>query len=75
VRDTSDPTTTKGGAAYFTSRSTGTIYGSVVVQGGGHLNGSSAIVYNSTVMKALSNLNATNPASQVPGSWTDRYGY
>jgi len=76
VRDTSDPTTIVGGAANFVSHSTGTIYGSVVVQGtGSKLNGSSAVVYNGTVLKNLANLQATNPASQVPGSWTDRYVY
>ena len=75
VRDTSDPTTVVGGAATFDTVSSGTIYGAAIVQGSGDLRGSSAIIYNGTVLKNLSNLQATNPASQVPGSWTDRYVY
>jgi len=76
VRDTTDPgPTVVGGAVSISNNSQGTIYGSLVIQGGGTLNGSSAVIYNGNVMKALSNLNSTNPASQVPGTWTDRYGY
>ena len=80
VRDTNCPgagscTTPVGGGAHFTTRSTGTIYGAAVVMGDGQLNGSAAIIYNGTVLNSLKNLQATNPASQVPGSWTDRYVY
>ena len=38
--------------------STGTIYGSAVVQGTARANGTSAIVYNGTVMQTLLNLDS-----------------
>jgi hypothetical protein len=76
VRDTSDPTTVVGGAGTFVTHSTGTIYGSVVVQGSAaKLNGSSAIVYNGAVIAALAGLPGANPPAPLPGSWTDRYSY
>ena len=69
-----DPAT--GGDGSFTAESNGTIYGSVIVQGSGpKLNGNAAIVYNGTVMQALSTLPTMNTASPVPGAWTDRYAY
>lgn len=78
VRDTTaaGSTTTYGGAATFTSHSTGTIYGSVIVQGtAAKLNGSSSVVYSQIVMNNLLNLDSLYVASPVPGSWTDRYAY
>lgn len=77
VRDTTTPgPTVFGGAASFTSHSTGTIYGSVIVQGPvSKLNGSSAVIYNGQVMTTLLNLDSLYSASPVPGSWTDRYAY
>jgi Tfp pilus assembly protein PilX len=78
VRDTTaaGSSTTYGGAANFVGHSTGTIYGAVVVQGhASKINGSSAVIYNQTVMSTLLNLTPMNPAAPVPGSWTDRYAY
>jgi hypothetical protein len=78
IRDTTaaGSTTSFGGTASFVSHSTGTIYGSVIVQGNGDkLNGSSSIVYNQNVMNNLLNLDSLYVASPVPGSWTDRYAY
>lgn len=79
VRDTTpagQSTPNYGGAATFVGHSTGTIYGSVVVQGpAAKLNGSSAIVYNGTVLNAFKNLPGQLVASPVPGAWTDRYAY
>lgn len=80
VRDTTaagSSTAKYGGAATFNANSNGTLYGSVVVQGTAtKLNGTTAIIYNSTVMK---NLNppggGKNPSAPLPGSWTDRYSY
>jgi len=78
VRDTTAAGghTAFGGSATFVSHSTGTIYGSVIVQGNAaKLNGSSSVVYNKTVMNNLLNLDVLYTASPVPGSWTDRYAY
>jgi hypothetical protein len=78
VRDTTAPgsSTSYGGTASFVGHSTGTIYGSVVVQGvAKKINGTSAVVYNQQIMNALGSLTALNPAAEVSGSWTDRYAY
>jgi hypothetical protein len=78
VRDTTaaGSSTPYGGTANFVGHSTGTIYGSVVVQGTAKkINGTSAVVYNQQIMDALGALTALNPASEVAGSWTDRYAY
>jgi hypothetical protein len=78
VRDTTAPgsSTSYGGTATFVGHSTGTIYGSVVVQGrASKINGTSAVVYNQQILNALSSLTALNPAAEVAGSWTDRYAY
>jgi len=79
VRDTTaagSSTANYGGAATFTANSNGTIYGSVVVQGNAaKLNGTTAIIYNSAVMKGLGGGGGKNPAAPLPGSWTDRYSY
>jgi len=78
IRDTTaaGSSTSFGGTATFVGHSTGTIYGSVVVQGAASkINGTSAVVYNGQIMAALLGLTSLNPASPVPGSWTDRYAY
>ncbi len=66
---------TDGGGATLVMHSTGTIYGSAIVQGTARANGTSAIVYNGTVMQTLLNLDSNYGAAPVPGSWTDRYAY
>ena len=65
-----------GGVGTFTAHSNGTVYGSVVVQGtAAKLNGSSAIIYNGTVLGAFATESGGTSDSPVPGSWTDRYAY
>ena len=78
VRDTTAPgsSTTYGGAANFVGHSTGTIYGSVVVQGAASkINGTSAVVYIPQLMTTLANEKALQVSHPIPGSWTDRYAY
>ena len=79
VRDTTaagSSTGKYGGAATFSANSNGTLYGSVVVQGTAtKLNGTTAIIYNSTVMRGINTSGGKNPAAPLPGSWTDRYSY
>ncbi|WP_157578358.1 hypothetical protein [Rudaea cellulosilytica] len=78
IRDTTaaGSSTSYGGAADFRSNSTGTIYGSVVIQGTGEkLNGSSSIVYSTAVMGALKTLPSLKTPAALPASWTDRYAY
>lgn len=50
------------------------VYGAVVLEGGGRINGNVDVIYNK---KSLSGANgAGNPTvGEVPGSWTDRYSY
>jgi Tfp pilus assembly protein PilX len=79
VRDTTpagQSTTKYGGVASFTADSSGTIYGSVIVQGSvTKFNGSAAVIYNNLIGTNLGLENSLNSASPVPGSWTDRYSY
>ncbi|WP_330890512.1 PilX N-terminal domain-containing pilus assembly protein [Rudaea sp.] len=74
-----DPTTggsTDGSGGSLTMQAGSVIYGSVVIQGqfikG---NGTAAIVYLPKVLAGFTGEPTLNPASPVPGSWTDRFSY
>jgi hypothetical protein len=65
-----------GGNATLDMHSNGTVYGSVVLQGtSGHINGTSAVVYNQDVLTALQNSGSFVKFGGVPGGWTDRTSY
>jgi Tfp pilus assembly protein PilX len=65
-----------GGDASFTMSGNGVVYGSIVLQGStGHLNGTSAVVYNQDVLTVLKNNGSFVKFAGVPGSWSDRVSY
>ena len=66
-----------GGNATFSMHANGTVYGSIVLQGSsGHINGTSAVVYNQDILTALQNGCPTcNKPGGVPGGWTDSTSY
>jgi hypothetical protein len=65
-----------GGDASFTMSGNGVIYGSVVLQGTtGHLNGTSAVVYNKNILTNLQNGSGFVQFATIPGSWSDRVSY
>jgi Tfp pilus assembly protein PilX len=69
-----DPAT--GGDATFTLHSNGTVYGAIVLQGTtGHLNGTSAVVYNKDILTNLTTGGSFTKFDGVAGSWTDRTSY
>jgi Tfp pilus assembly protein PilX len=65
-----------GGNATLDMHANGTVYGSIVLQGtSGHINGTSAVVYNQDVLTALQNSGSFVKFGGVPGGWTDKTSY
>jgi len=71
---TISPTT--GGNGTLDMNAGAAVYGSVVIQGVvDKANGTSAVIYNESVLNNLSNEPAFKPFGPVPGSWTDNAAY
>jgi Tfp pilus assembly protein PilX len=69
-------TKSTGGDASFSMSSNAVVYGSIVLQGTtGHLNGTSAVVYNKDILTNLANSDAFVKFGGMPGSWSDRLSY
>lgn len=68
-----DPNDAKGGN-WKAGGGKAEVYGAVVLEGGGRINGNVDVIYNA---KSLGGGNQTgNPVvGEVPGSWTDRFSY
>ncbi len=65
-----------GGNATFNMHANGTVYGSIVLQGSsGHINGTSAVVYNQDLLTNLQNSGSFVKFGGVPGGWNDTTSY
>lgn len=63
-----------GGASWSNGRGSAAVYGAVVVEGGGTINGNIDIIYNKRSLQGGNG--SQNPVvGEIPGSWTDRYSY